>query len=351
MDNTAPEGPVLVTGCAGMIGARVTELLLESGSSVVGIDNLNDAYDVRLKNWRLDRIRERPNLEFHRLDVTERPALDRLFADAVRQRDGDEENGPPFRGVINLAARAGVRQSLQQPQEYYETNVSGTINLLELCRHYGVPKFVQASTSSLYGRGVDPVKQERNGRYSFSEDDNTDRALSPYAASKKASETLCYTYHYLYGIDVTVLRYFTVYGPVGRPDMSLFRFVQWISEGRPVTVYGDGKQTRDFTYVDDVARGTIAGLRPLGFEVINIGSDNPIVLDDAIQMIASTVGKPAIVEHRPSHPADVKATWANIAKAGHLLGWRPSTAFQQGIDHLVDWYRENREWASTVRTS
>ena len=184
----------------------------------------------------------------------------------------------------------------------------------------------------------------------FQENANTDGPLSPYAASKKAAEALCYTYHYLYDLDVTVLRYFTVYGPAGRPDMSLFRFVQWISEERPVIVYGDGQQSRDFTYVDDIARGTIAGLEPLGYEVINLGSDTPVVLMDAIRLVEELVGKKANIEYRPRHPADVLATWANIGKAERLLEWRPQSTFREGVARLVSWYRENREWARDVVT-
>jgi nucleoside-diphosphate-sugar epimerase len=204
-----------------------------------------------------------------------------------------------------------------------------------------VKKFVQASTSSLYGA--------RNPR-PFREDADTDGPLSPYAASKKAAETMCYTYHYLYGLDVTVLRYFTVYGPAGRPDMSLFRFVQWISEGRRVIVYGDGQQSRDFTYVDDIARGTIAALRPLGYEVINLGSDEPIVIMDAIRLVEELVGKKAVIEHQPRHPADVLATWADIGKAERLLNWRPQFPFGEGVARLVAWYQENREWAKDIVT-
>ena len=247
MDNNAPTfehsdvSMVLVTGCAGFIGWKVCEFLLKEGYIVIGVDNLNDAYDVRLKHWRLAQLEGQPGFTFHRLDITDRPALARSTFNVQR-----------FDAVINLAARAGVRQSVENPWVYFETNVTGMLNLLDLCRDFGIKKFVQASTSSLYGA---------NNPRPFCEDADTDEPLSPYAASKKAAETLCYTYYYLYGLDVTVLRYFTVYGPAGRPDMSLFRFVQWISEGRPVIVYGDGTQERDFTYVDDIARGTLAALK------------------------------------------------------------------------------------------
>jgi len=247
----------------------------------------------------------------------------------------------PFDAARLITARAGVRQSVENPGVYFETNVAGVLNLLELCREFGVKKFVLASTSSLYGAD--------NPR-PFREDANTDAPLSPYAASKKAAEALCYTYHYLYGIDVTVLRYFTVYGPAGRPDMSLFRFVQWIGEERPVIVYGDGQQSRDFTYVDDIARGTIAGLKPLGYEVINLGSDEPIVLMDAIRLVEELVGKKANIEYKPRHPADVLATWADIGKAERLLGWQPRASFAEGVARLAVWYRKNREWAKDVAT-
>ena len=243
--------------------------------------------------------------------------------------------------IINLAARAGVRASIEDPWVYFETNVTGTLNLLELCREYDINKFVLASTSSLYGSG---------NTLPFREDADTNHPLSPYAASKKAAETLCYTYHYLYGIDVTVFRYFTVYGPAGRPDMSLFRFVQWISEGHPVTVFGDGTQSRDFTYVDDIARGTIAGLKPLGYEVINLGSDTPVVLLDAIHLIENLTGNEAILNYQPRHPADVLETWANIQKAKDLLGWQPEVSFRNDMQRLINWYQENRDWAKDVRT-
>ena len=330
-EHPGPEGQnVLVTGCAGFIGARVCELLLEGGYAVTGLDNLNDAYDVPLKRWRLNRLAGLPGFQFHRLDITDRDALASLF------------QAETWSAVINLAARAGVRYSVQNPWVYYETNVTGTLNILELCRRHGIAKFVLASSSSLYGG---------SGALPYQESQDTDHPLSPYAASKKAAEALCYAYHHLHAIDVTVFRYFTVYGPAGRPDMLPFRLVQWISEGRPVLVYGDGSQSRDFTYVDDIARGTIAGLKPLGYEVINLGSDRPIVVNDFIRLVERLVEREAVIQHQPHHPADVDATWADIGKAERLLGWRPEMSFEQGVSRLVDWYTSQRAWAKDVATS
>ena len=319
----------LVTGCAGFIGWKVTEFLLAAGHTVVGVDNINTAYDTQVKQWRLKQIEGTPNFEFHRSDIRDRNALRGIF-------------NTHYDAVINLAARAGVRQSVENPWVYVDTNVTGTLNLLELCREFEVNKFVLASTSSLYGA---------NNPLPFSEEANTDQPLSPYAASKKGAESLCHSYHHLYGIDVTIFRFFTVYGPAGRPDMSAFRFVQWISEGKPVIVYGDGKQSsRDYTYLEDIARGVIAGLKPLKYEVINLGSDSPIVLIDTIRLIEELVGKEAELSHQPFHPADVRATWADIRKAEKLLGWRPQVTFREGITALVEWYQANREWAKYIQT-
>jgi len=324
----------LLTGCAGFIAAKVAELLLEAGHVVVGVDNLNDAYDPRLKQWRLGRLASRANFRFHLLDIADRAALNELFqADALSQATDDLEQRP-YSAVINLAARAGVRSSVENPWVYYQANCDGTLNLLEMCREHGVGKFLLASTSSLYGMH-NPIP--------YCEDADTNRPLSPYAASKKAAETLAYTYHYLHGIDVSILRYFTVYGPAGRPDMSVFRFVRRIAEGEPIVLFGDGTQSRDFTYVDDIARGTIAALRPLGYEVINLGGDRPVRLSAIIDQIATLLGQQPQIEHRPAHPADVPATWANIGKAGRLLGWSPQVSLEEGLRRSVAWYRENRD--------
>jgi UDP-glucuronate 4-epimerase len=317
---------ILLTGCCGFIGSKVAETLVREGHRVLGVDNLNDAYDVRLKEWRLTRLRGLPDFTYVQLDIADRPALTALA------------RSQPLDAVVNLAARAGVRQSVLNPWLYYETNLTGTLNLLEVCREREIPKFVLASTSSLYARGTRP----------FCEDQATDRPLSPYAASKKAAETACYTAHTLFGLDVTILRYFTVYGPAGRPDMSIFRFIRWIAEEDPVTLYGDGSQERDFTFVDDVAEATLGALRPLGYEIINVGSDRPARLLDVIGTLERLLGQPAQLSRAPSHPADVHATWADIRKARALLGWTPHTSLEDGLAACVRWYREQRSWASSI---
>ncbi|MBN2021258.1 MAG: GDP-mannose 4,6-dehydratase [Pirellulales bacterium] len=323
----------LVTGCAGFIASQVARRLLDAGHRVVGLDNLNDAYDPRLKAWRLAQLQAMPGFSFRQLDIADHRALAGWFEDEAR---ASGEDGPPFVAVVNLAARAGVRASVENPYVYYQANCDGTLNLLELCRRFGVPKFLLASTSSLYGRH-NPVP--------YREDADTNRPLSPYAASKKAAETLAYTFHHLHGLDVSVVRYFTVYGPAGRPDMSVFRFIRWIAEDEPIVVFGDGSQQRDFTYVDDIARGTVAALAPMGYEVINLGGDRPALLSFVIDEIGRLLGKEVRIEYRPAHPADVAITWADVGKARASLGWSPEVPLEEGLRRSVQWYRDNRVWA------
>jgi nucleoside-diphosphate-sugar epimerase len=327
---------ILVTGAAGFIASRVCALLHEQGRKVTGLDNFNDAYDVRLKVWRWVQLENLPGLELHRLDLLDTSALERLFEKHARS-----ERATPFDAVINLAARAGVRPSVDNPRAYVGANVTGALNVLEMCRRFGVKKFILASTSSLYGREhPTPYREEMN----------TDRQLSPYAATKKAAEAMAYTYHFLHGIDVSVLRYFTVYGPAGRPDMTPLRFVQRIREGRVITIFGDGTQSRDFTYVDDIAQGTISALRPVGYEAFNLGSDEPLKLSAMIGLIEELTGQKAKIEYRPWHPADMAATWADISKARKALEWAPKTGFREGLQRLVAWYEENRDWAKEIDT-
>ena len=325
---------ILVTGCAGFIGSRVCSLLLEQGQKVVGLDNLNDAYDVRLKQWRLRQLESHPGFHFHNMDISDYSTLRSLFAETTT------DILPVFECVVNLAARAGVRYSVENPWVYYQANTIGTLNLLELCRVFDVNKFVLASTSSVYG---DHVSRP------FKENSDTSLPLSPYAASKKAAETLVYTYHHLHGLNATVLRYFTVYGPAGRPDMSVFKFVRAIAEKDAITVFGDGKQERDFTYIDDIARGTIMAMNPLGYEIINLGSDRPVVLADLIKMIEEYLGKTARIQYAPRHTADVLATWADIGCARSLLGWLPKVSVEDGVARTIQWYEDNRNWAKDIR--
>jgi len=330
----------LVTGCAGFIGSKVAEMLLDAGHSVAGVDNLNDAYDPRLKHWRLERLAAQPAFRFHPIDITDRRALAGLFEADAQATGGAKIEQCPYAAVFNLAARAGVRPSVVNPWVYYQANCEGTLNLLEMCRQYGVKKFLLASTSSLYG-AHNPVP--------YREDADTSRPLSPYAASKKAAETLAYTYHYLHGIDVSIVRYFTVYGPAGRPDMSIFRFIRWTAEGEPLVLYGDGTQSRDFTYVDDIARGTIAAIRPFGYQVINLGGDRPVSMNQIIEWISGLVGKTPTFDRRPAHPADVPATWADVSAARTLLGWTPQVSIEEGLRRTAAWYRENRDLALAVQ--
>lgn len=322
----------LVTGAAGFIAHRTIELLLAEGHTVFGIDNMNDAYDVRMKAYRLRRLQALPGFEFLRADISERDVIRQVPAISSR----------PIDAVINLAARAGVRASTENPWVFVETNVTGTLNMLELCRQRGIPKFILASTSSIYGA---------NPPYPTPETAESDRPLQPYAASKKGAEALCHSYHHLFGIDVSILRYFTVYGPAGRPDLAMFRFAQWISEGRPVRVNGDGEQSRGFTYVDDIARGTILALKPLGFEIINLGGHEVISINGLIRLLEEIIGKKAVVEYGPFHPADMRNNWADVSKAGRLLGWEPQVALQEGVRRLVDWYMAERSWAREVLTT
>ncbi len=318
---------VLVTGCAGFIGSHVSKMLRGLGHAVAGVANMNDAYDRKIKERRLRSLLGLPGFAFKKGDITNRAQVDSLILEHRAT------------AVINLAARAGVRQSTLDPEGYYKTNLLGVLTLLDACRASGVKRFIQASSSSVYGDSRPP----------FKEDQPTERPLSPYAASKKASEELCYTYHRLYGIDVMVLRFFTVYGPAGRPDMSVFRFIKWVAEGEPVTLYGDGAQKRDFTYVEDVARGVCAALSlGPGFQIVNLGSDRPLSLSELIGLIEHDLGKKAVIDQQPFQPADVSITWADISRARELLRWAPQVSIEEGIAASVRWYRDNRHWAKDL---
>jgi nucleoside-diphosphate-sugar epimerase len=342
--------PILVTGAAGFIGSKVVEFLLESGQSVVGVDNLNDYYDIRLKNYRINSLlgqaephqavalsgdSERlakaelsnESLSFYQADVEDKESVDTLF--------GIHE----FKSVLNLAARAGVRYSMENPHVYMTTNAIGTLNLLEGMRSNGVKKMVLASTSSLYAGQEMP----------FVETLPVNTPISPYAASKKSAEVMAYSYHSLYNLDISVMRYFTVFGPCGRPDMCMFRFAEWIEKGEPIELFGDGEQSRDFTYVDDIARGTIAAQMELGYEVINLGGGkNPVSINQVIEQIETGLEKIGKVERKPFHKADMMTTWADISKAKDLLDWEPEISVGEGIQKTVEWHKANRSWLNDI---
>jgi nucleoside-diphosphate-sugar epimerase len=321
----------LVTGAAGFIASQVSSQLLDQGDHVVCVDNLNDYYDVRLKNWRLEQLKAHPNAEnfsFARLDIEDQAKVVDLF-----------KAESPFDAVLNLAARAGVRYSMENPHVYISTNAEGTLNLLECMRAQGCNKLVLASTSSLYAGQKMP----------FTEDLAVNEPLSPYAASKKAGELMACSYHKLYQMDVSVVRYFTVFGPAGRPDMSPYRFIKWIAEEETIQMFGDGSQSRDFTYVDDIARGTIAAIQDVGYEIINLGGGrNPVSLNTIIYKLEQLLDKKAKIDHKPFHVADLMETWADISKAKRLLGWEPQVSLEEGLEKSVQWYTNNQDWLKGI---
>lgn len=328
---------VLLTGAAGFIGMHVATKLLERGDDVVGIDNLNDYYDVGLKEARLAQLTTHPKFRFLRLDISDTARLEALFRDEK------------FKAVVHLAAQAGVRYSLKNPHAYVQSNLVGFVNILEGCRHSGVGHLVYASSSSIYGG---------NTRMPFSEHDNVDHPVSLYAATKKSNELMAHTYSHLFGLPTTGLRFFTVYGPWGRPDMALFLFTKAILEDRPIDVFNDGNMRRDFTYIDEIAEGVVRVLdRPAvpdpaftamspdpatsaaPYRVFNIGNNNPVDLLHFIETLEKKLGRKSRKNFLPIQPGDVPATYADTEALLSYTGFAPKTSVEEGISRFVDWYR------------
>ena len=314
----------LVTGGAGFIGSHVCERLLRDGHRVWAFDDLNDFYDPQFKRRNLREIQTLAKpFEFCHGDLTDRAALDELFSSVK------------FDQVIHLAARAGVRPSLEQPALYQRVNVEGTVNVLEAARQTGVKKITIASSSSVYGV---------NAKVPFSESDPIFSAVSPYAASKLACEALGHTWHHVYKMDVAMLRFFTVYGPRQRPDLAIHKFTKLIDAGKPIPVFGDGSTARDHTHVSDILEGVIACTqREFGFEIFNLGESQTVKLSELIALIETALGKQAVIDRQPLQPGDVPITFADISKARKMLGYNPQVKVEKGIPLFVDWFRKNRQ--------
>lgn len=320
---------VLLTGAAGFIGHKTAQQLLKQGHQVIGVDNMNDYYDVELKKFRVDSLKDKPGFTFYELDIENLNDISKLFKNYK------------FTKVLNLAARAGVRYSIENPHVYMSTNAQGTLNILELMKEHEVKKLVLASTSSLYAGQKMP----------FVETLAVNEPISPYAATKKAAEAMVYTYHHLYKIDVSIVRYFTVYGNGSRPDMAQFRFMRWIDEEAPIELFGDGSQARDFTHVDDIARGTIAAaMKDVGFQVINLGGgNNPVSINKMIELLENLLDKKAIINNKPFHSADMKETWADISKAKELLDWQPQISLEEGLKLAVEDFKANYDFYKQIK--
>jgi UDP-glucuronate 4-epimerase len=332
-----PRSVSLVTGAAGFIGYHVSRRLLERGDNVIGLDNLNDYYDVRLKEARLERLKRFYTFRFFRLDVSDRKGLNRVFENARADV------------VVHLAAQAGVRYSLQNPHAYLDSNLAGFLNILEACRHHEIGHLVYASSSSVYGA---------NRRMPFSVHDSVDHPVSLYAATKKSNELMAHTYSHLYGLPTTGLRFFTVYGPWGRPDMALFLFTRAILDEKPIQVFNHGRMRRDFTYIDDIVDGILRviervpepnpgwdtdsadpGSSSAPYRLYNIGNSQPVELMDFIRVIEGALGKKAKVEFLPLQAGDVPETYADVEDLARDTGFRPTTSIDEGVHRFVQWYR------------
>jgi UDP-glucuronate 4-epimerase len=310
---------ILITGGAGFIGTNLTKTLLEQGESIFSIDNLNNYYSPDIKEKNIEQFKDNPNYTFQKLDIKDQEALEQIF------------KNNKFDAVIHLAARAGVRASIENPSKYIQTNIQGTLNLLECLKETPNTKLIFASSSSVYGNITEVP---------FKEDMNITAPVSPYAATKLSTEAICYTYHHLYKINMAGLRFFTVYGSHNRPDMAHYKFTQAILEGKPITKYGDGNTSRDYTYVDNIVEGIIACINAnLNFEIFNLGNNTPITLNQMISTLEETLNKKAIIEEKPIPQGDVMHTYADISKAKRLLNWEPKTPYREGVQKLVNWFQ------------
>jgi UDP-glucuronate 4-epimerase len=310
---------VLVTGAAGFIGSHLSERLLDDGWTVVGVDNFDDFYDPQIKRRNIKGCLKNRSFQLVEADIRDIAAMDKVVTDDVEI-------------VVHLAARAGVRPSIEQPVLYADVNVNGTAVLLQAAEKHKIEKFIFGSSSSVYGN---------NKKVPFSEDDNVDFPISPYAATKKAGELICHTYHHLYGISITCLRFFTVYGPRQRPDLAIHKFARLIEQGSPIPIYGDGTMMRDFTYIDDIIDGTVAAMEKCtGFNIYNLGESRPVSVNDLVVEIEKALGKKAVKEYLPPQPGDVERTYADITKAARDLGYRPSTTIQVGLKKFATWLRQ-----------
>ena len=311
----------LVTGGVGFIGSHVCERLLEAGHAVCALDDLNDFYDPAIKQSTLRELQSRAqSFSFVHADITNRGEVDEIFGSMA------------FDQIIHLAARAGVRPSLEQPALYQRVNVEGTVNVLESARERGVKKIIIASSSSVYGV---------NSKVPFSETDPIFSAISPYAASKLGCEALGHVYHHVHGMDVCMLRFFTVYGPRQRPDLAIHKFARLMQSGQPIPVFGDGNTSRDYTYVDDTVDGVIAATeKEFGYEIINLGESQTVELDRLIELLEQAMGVKAEINRQPAQPGDVPITFANIEKAQRLLGYNPQVKIEDGIPRFIDWFRQ-----------
>lgn len=313
---------IIVTGSSGFIGSHVSEHFADLGHNVIGIDNFDDFYPTNFKNSNIQKLKENNHFQFHNADIRDSAALHRIFSSTKIDL------------VIHLAAKAGVRPSIDSIKDYYEVNVNGTLNLLETMRTHNVTKMLFASSSSIYGN---------NSKVPFSETDRVDNPISPYASTKKSGELLCHVYCHLYGFDISCLRFFTVFGPRQRPDLAIHKFTRLIDEGKPIPFYGDGNTSRDYTYITDILNGINCASNHLGgFRTYNLGESHVIKLKTLVETIENIIGKKAILNHLPMQQGDVNATYADISKAKEEIGYAPKYDFITGITNFVSWYNSNK---------